>query len=169
MTDTMNIPYTAQRRWPSPLGTLWAARTATGLAGLWFAEGQKDTPAAIDVPTLDEDPLLAATEAALAAYWRGAPLASDLPLDLHGTPFQRAVWHALLQVRAGDTRSYRALAAGIGHPQAMRAVGAAVARNPVSILVPCHRIVGSDGSLTGYAGGLERKVALLKLEGVLAA
>lgn len=165
----MNIPYTAQRRWPSPLGTLWVARTANGLAGLWFVDGQKDTPEAIDVPTRNDDPLLATAEAALVAYWRGAPLAWDLPLDLHGTPFQRAVWQALLKVPAGRTLSYRDLAERIGRPRAVRAVGAAVARNPVSILVPCHRILGSDGSLTGYAGGLERKVALLELEGVLAA
>ena len=165
----MNIPYTAQRRWASPLGTIWAARTAAGLAGLWFAEGQKDTPDTIDAPLRDDDALLQAVEVALADYWRDGTLAWDLPLDLHGTPFQREVWQALLKVPQGHTLSYRGLAERIGRPQAVRAVGAAVGRNPVSILVPCHRILGSDGSLTGYAGGLERKVALLRLEGVLAA
>ncbi|MCX7660224.1 MULTISPECIES: methylated-DNA--[protein]-cysteine S-methyltransferase [Caldimonas] len=164
-----NVPYTAQRRWPSPLGTIWAARTALGLAGLWFAEGQKDTPETLDAPTCEDDPLLRAVEASLDAYWQAGCLSERPPLDLHGTPFQRAVWQALLEVPLGQTLSYRDLAERIGRPQAVRAVGAAVGRNPVSILVPCHRIVGSDGSLTGYAGGLERKIALLRLEGVLAA
>lgn len=165
----MNIPYTAQRLLPSPLGTIWAARTDAGLAGLWFAEGQKDTPDALDAPLRDDDPLLQAVEAILADYWRNGTLSCDLPLDLHGTPFQREVWRALLKVPQGHTLSYRGLAERIGRPQAVRAVGAAVGRNPVSILVPCHRILGSDGRLTGYAGGLERKVALLRLERVLAA
>lgn len=164
-----NIPYTAQRRWPSPLGTIWAARTNAGLAGLWFAEGQKDAPDTLDAPVRDDDPLLLAVQAILAEYWRDGTLSWDLPLDLHGTPFQCEVWRALLKVPLGHTLSYRGLAERIGRPQAVRAVGAAVGRNPVSILVPCHRILGSDGRLTGYAGGLERKVALLRLEGVLAA
>jgi methylated-DNA-[protein]-cysteine S-methyltransferase len=99
-------------------------------------------------------------------YFAGARTRFDLPLDLsHGTPFQQSVWHALLRLPYGDTTSYAALSAAIGTPAAVRAVGAAVGRNPISVIVPCHRILGSDGSLTGYAGGLDRKRQLLTLEG----
>jgi methylated-DNA-[protein]-cysteine S-methyltransferase len=86
---------------------------------------------------------------------------------LHGTDFQRSVWLALCGIEAGGTQSYAAVARRLGAPLAVRAVGAAVGRNPVSVIVPCHRVVGTNGSLTGYAGGLERKRALLTLEGVL--
>ena len=92
-----------------------------------------------------------------------------MPLDLHGTPFQRAVWHELLGLERGATCSYGDIAKRLGRPSAGRAVGAAVGRNPVSIIVPCHRVVGSDGALTGYAGGLQRKTALLQLESSRAA
>ena len=98
---------------------------------------------------------------------RGERAGFDLALDLGGgTPFQQAVWQALLRIPRGQTASYVALARSIGKPQAVRAVGAAVGRNPLSVVVPCHRVLGSDGSLTGYAGGLERKQALLRLEGI---
>jgi methylated-DNA-[protein]-cysteine S-methyltransferase len=91
--------------------------------------------------------------------------AFDLPLDLSGgTPFQQSVWQALLSIAAGQTRRYGELASQIGRPAAVRAVGAAIGRNPLSIVVPCHRVVGADGSLTGYAGGLDRKAALLERE-----
>jgi methylated-DNA-[protein]-cysteine S-methyltransferase len=100
------------------------------------------------------------------AYFAGQALRFDVPLDLSGgTPFQQAVWHALLTVPSGQSRSYGQLAAQLNNPQAVRAVGAAVGRNPVSIIVPCHRILGAGGQLTGYAGGLWRKEALLRLEG----
>lgn len=98
---------------------------------------------------------------------RGERAGFDLALDLGGgTPFQQAVWQALLRIPRGQTASYGALARSIGKTQAVRAVGAAVGRNPLSVVVPCHRVLGSDGSLTGYAGGLERKQALLRLEGI---
>lgn len=91
-----------------------------------------------------------------------------LPLDLNqGTAFQQSVWQALLHIPTGDSSSYGSIASRINNPSAVRAVGAAVGRNPISILVPCHRVLGKDGSLTGYAGGLERKVALLRIEGLL--
>ena len=90
------------------------------------------------------------------------------PLDLrHGTVFQRAVWQALLSIPFGQITRYAAVAGRVGRPTAVRALGAAVGRNPISIIVPCHRVIGADGSLTGYAGGLDRKTALLRLEGVL--
>ena len=111
--------------------------------------------------------MLRQAQAQLAEYFAGTRSTFDLPLDLQGgTAFQRSVWDALLAIPRGGTTSYGVLSRSIGQPAAVRAVGAAVGRNPLSIVVPCHRVVGANGSLTGYAGGLERKSALLKLEGV---
>lgn len=156
-----------QRRIPTPLGPLTAARSAAGLSGLWF-DGQKHHPGPLDVPEDDgRDPVLSATAAALAAYFSGKPFSLP-PLDPAGTDFQRQVWQALLAIEPGDPATYGRLAERLGRAQGARALGAAVGRNPISILIPCHRVVGADGSLTGYAGGLERKKALLSLEGALA-
>jgi len=93
-------------------------------------------------------------------------VAFELPLDLRGTEFQRAVWQALLEIPYGETRSYAEIARQVGQPNAVRAVGAANGANPIPIVVPCHRVIGRDGSLTGYGGGLDKKVFLLQLEGV---
>ena len=106
------------------------------------------------------------TVAQLDAYFSGKRLKFDLPLDLRGTPFQRRVWECLLDIPPGRTWTYGQVAEAIGRPGAARAVGRAVGTNPVAIVVPCHRVIGSDGSLTGYGGGLERKTALLQLEGI---
>ena len=153
-----------QRRIETPLGPLTAARSAAGLSGLWF-DGQKHHPGALGVPEDDgSDPVLSATAAALTAYFSGRPFTLP-PLDPAGTAFQRAVWQALLDIPAGTPATYGRLAVRLGRAQAARALGAAVGRNPISILIPCHRVVGSSGALTGYAGGLERKRALLSLEG----
>ncbi|WP_457442377.1 methylated-DNA--[protein]-cysteine S-methyltransferase [Roseateles sp. P5_E4] len=156
-----------QRRIETPLGPLTAARSAAGLSGLWF-DGQKHHPGTLDVPEDDgSDAVLSATEAALTAYFSGKSF--DLPpLDPAGTAFQREVWQALLAIAPGQPSTYGALAERLGRASAARALGAAVGRNPISVLVPCHRVVGADGSLTGYAGGLERKQALLSLEGATA-
>ncbi len=162
-TDTIHSHCTAQMRYASPLGPLLLARTARGLAGAWF-EAQKHHPAALAAPLRDDDPLLRRAAAQLAAYFEGDASRFDLPLDLLGTPFQRAVWRELLAIERGRTCSYGDIARKLGSPTAGRAVGAAVGRNPVSVIVPCHRVLGSDGALTGYAGGLERKTALLRLE-----
>lgn len=156
--------FTAQTRIDSPLGALTAAATDQGLAGLWF-DGQAHHPGALDAPQRDGHPHLLATRERLTRYWRGEAVSfDDLPLDLQGTPFQRAVWLALRDIARGATCSYRDIAAAVGRPAAARAAGAAVARNPVSVIVPCHRVLGRDGALTGYAGGLPRKQALLRLE-----
>jgi methylated-DNA-[protein]-cysteine S-methyltransferase len=113
----------------------------------------------------DTHPVLQAAAAQLADYFKGTRSGFDLPLELTlGTPFQSAVWQALLGIPAGQTLSYGALAARLNAPNAVRAVGAAVGRNPLSIVVPCHRVLGARGELTGYAGGLPRKLALLELE-----
>jgi methylated-DNA-[protein]-cysteine S-methyltransferase len=155
--------FVAQARLDSPLGPLLAAATARGLAGLWF-DGQRHHPGPLAAPERSGDPNLVATRQQLDAYWRGERLDFDLVLDPQGTPFQQAVWRELRAIRGGCTGSYGAIAQTIGHPLAARAVGAAVGRNPLSIVVPCHRVLGRDGTLTGYAGGLDRKRALLALE-----
>ncbi|MFG6487678.1 methylated-DNA--[protein]-cysteine S-methyltransferase [Roseateles sp. BYS78W] len=156
-----------QRRIDTPLGPLTAARSAAGLSGLWF-DGQKHHPGDLDVPEDDgRDPVLSATAAALTAYFGGKPFTLP-PLDPAGTAFQREVWKVLLSIEPGHPSTYGALAERLGRASAARALGAAVGRNPISVLVPCHRVVGADGSLTGYAGGLARKQALLALEGAAA-
>jgi methylated-DNA-[protein]-cysteine S-methyltransferase len=113
-------------------------------------------------------PVLAQACTQLSDYFAGQRQHFDLPLDLsRGTPFQQQVWHALLSIGWGQTARYGQLAQQLGRPQASRAVGMSVGRNPISIIVPCHRVLGADGSLTGYAGGLDRKQDLLQREGVL--
>lgn len=161
--ETLRQACTAQATFATPLGPVLAVRTALGLAGLWF-EGQQHHPGTLAAPLRADDPLLRRAANLLQRYFAGEPVAFDLPLDLHGTPFQQSVWRALLQIPAGATSSYGAIARTLGAPQAVRAVGAAVGRNPLSVIVPCHRVLGQDGSLTGYAGGLPRKRSLLALE-----
>ena len=159
-----------QTHFKSPLGDLIAAATDKGLAGLWFDDQRHLPPELTGAAvwrTADDHPLLKRTVNQLEEYFTGTRTTFDLPLDLsHGTAFQQSVWQALLAIAHGDTASYGQISARIGNPAAVRAVGAAVGRNPVSIIVPCHRVMGADGSLTGYAGGLHRKTALLTLEGV---
>ncbi|OWQ92148.1 cysteine methyltransferase [Roseateles aquatilis] len=153
----------------TPLGRLLVARDADGLSGLWF-EGQKYHPGELAAPRDDDDPLLRETVAILREYFSGPAGSAGTtptlpPMSPKGTTFQQAVWQALLAIPAGETVTYGQLAARLGRPDAVRAVAAAVGRNPVSVLIPCHRVIGADGSLTGYAGGLHRKEALLTLEG----
>ncbi len=153
----------------SPLGAMILAATDKGLAGVWF-EGQKHLPPELVAPPVWPEnaahPVLKQTAAQLREYFARQRQHFDVPLDLSGgTPFQQSVWQALLAIPPGATTSYGALSSRIGKPAAVRAVGAAVGRNPVSVIVPCHRVMGADGSLTGYAGGLDRKTALLTLEG----
>ncbi len=151
----------------SRLGGVTLAATDEGLAGLWF-DHQKHSPDTAGWQPNDAHPVLREASAQLRDYFGGKRQQFDLLLDLsHGTEFQQSVWQALLAIPSGATTSYGALSAGVGKPAAVRAVGAAVGRNPISVIVPCHRVVGKDGSLTGYAGGLERKTALLELEGAL--
>jgi methylated-DNA-[protein]-cysteine S-methyltransferase len=169
----------ALHSYPSPLGQIWLAASDQGLSGLWFGE-QKHLPDFSDTQRWQpgEHRYMHAAIEQLTRYFAG-PLkpnekAQDfqfgptLPLDLNqGTAFQQSVWQGLLHIPMGGSTSYGALAAKIGKPAAVRAVGAAVGRNPIGILVPCHRVLGRDGALTGYAGGLDKKIALLRLEGVL--
>jgi methylated-DNA-[protein]-cysteine S-methyltransferase len=151
----------------SPLGDILLHFDDDVLWGLYF-DGQKHQPAAIAQAKRDDaHPVARVTDAWLERYFAGEPMEATLPLHLQGTPFQQKVWAALLRIEYGRTATYRSMAHEAGSPAAVRAVGAAVGRNPVSIIVPCHRVLGSDGSLTGYAGGLSRKTHLLTLEGVL--
>jgi methylated-DNA-[protein]-cysteine S-methyltransferase len=151
----------------SPMGTMLLAASDRGLAGVWFV-GQRHGPDSSGWRADPEHPVLRQAIAQLTAYFAGERVDFDLPLDLQaGTPFQQSVWDALRSIPRGGTTSYADLARRLGRPQAARAIGAAVGRNPVSIVVPCHRVLGTGGALTGYAGGLERKTALLQLEGAL--
>jgi methylated-DNA-[protein]-cysteine S-methyltransferase len=152
----------------SPLGPMILAASTQGVCGVWF-EGQRHGPSEERMqswtPRTSND-LLQEASRQLQAYFAGEIQRFDLPLDLSaGTPFQQAVWQALLTIPLGNSQSYGDLARRLANPKAVRAVGAAVGRNPVSIIVPCHRILGAGGQLTGYAGGLWRKQALLRLEG----
>ena len=147
---------------PSPLGPLLLTSDGEALTGV-FMDGHRHGPTLGPDWTRDAAPFGAA-RAQLAAYFAGELRAFSLAVRPAGTPFQQAVWRALLDVPYGGTESYGALARRLGDPGAVRAVGAANGRNPVSIVIPCHRVVGADGALTGYGGGMERKRQLLALE-----
>jgi len=142
----------------TPIGPLLATAGDDGLTGLWF--DREPAPGW----ERDGDGVLDTLRDQLDAYFSGTLREFDLPLAPAGTPWQRAVWDALQEVPYGTTMSYGELAARLGRPTASRAVGAANGRNPISVIVPCHRLVGSSGALTGYAGGLERKAWLLQHE-----
>lgn len=160
----------AQARIDTPLGAMTAAATARGLAGLWF-DGQKHHPGPLAAPVDADNPFIAQARRELRAWFASAAARRRgfaVALDPQGTEFQRGVWQLLRGIGCGGVARYGDLARSIGRPQAARAVGAAVGRNPISVIVPCHRVLGQDGSLTGYAGGLPRKRALLELEGALA-
>jgi len=153
---------------PGPLGNMIVAtRDGQRLAGVWF-EAQKHAP---DMQSWTKDagmPLLCRAAEQLQHYLGRNCTDFDLPLDLSGgTAFQQSVWNALRAIPRGAVTSYADLARRVGKPLAARAVGAAVGRNPLSVVVPCHRVLGTGGALTGYAGGLPRKTALLQLEGAL--
>jgi methylated-DNA-[protein]-cysteine S-methyltransferase len=150
----------------SPIGPLTLVADNGKLSGLYMeVRGHEPEPAALGRPgTIDDDEVLTAAARQLGAYFAGELTAFELPLSLEGSGFQRTVWDGLQVIPYGETISYGELARRIGQPSASRAVGLANGRNPVSIVVPCHRVVGSDGSLTGYGGGLDRKRFLLALE-----
>lgn len=157
-------PNAVRCNFPSPLGSIVLAATDTALVGLWF-DGQRHQHDPSAWPLVQQHPVLDAAKVQLAQYFAGERQQFDLPLDLSaGTAFQQQVWAQLLAIASGRTVSYGQLSQQLGHPKAVRAVGAAVGRNPISIIVPCHRVLGAHGALTGYAGGLDRKTALLQLE-----
>ena len=150
---------------PTPVGRLTLVATDDGLAAILW---EHDRPSRVRLNIVGEDsnhPVLVETERQLDEYFGGRRQQFALKLDPSGTPFQRAVWGALMTIPFGETRSYAQIARQIGHPDAARAVGAANGRNPLSIVAPCHRVLGSTGALTGFAGGLAVKAHLLGLEG----
>ncbi len=159
---------------PSPMGTLTVVMNGDALCALEF-EGHEDRGARLlakgyddaEIETVEPDPKV---KAALEAYFDGDITAVDaLPTAARGTAFERSVWDALRKIPAGRTASYGEIAAKLGRPGASRAVGRANGLNPIAIVVPCHRVIGADGTLTGYASGLQRKEWLLRHEGALLA
>ncbi|TDT31583.1 methylated-DNA-[protein]-cysteine S-methyltransferase [Streptomyces sp. BK208] len=146
----------------SPYGALTLVAEDGALCGLYMTD-QRHRPAEETFGVRDEHPFAEAEEQ-LEAYFTGELKDFTLGLRLNGTPFQRTVWEQLRKIPYGETRSYGELAAALGNPAASRAVGLANGRNPVGIIVPCHRVVGASGDLTGYGGGLERKRRLLDFE-----
>jgi methylated-DNA-[protein]-cysteine S-methyltransferase len=149
----------------TPVGRLTLVASDRGLAAvLWENERAGRVPLTLYAED-SEHPVLLAAERQLGEYFAGQRRRFELPFDVIGTPFQRAVWNALLSIPFGETRSYGEIAAALGRPGAARAVGAANGRNPLSIVAPCHRVIGSTGRLTGFAGGVAVKAALLALEG----
>jgi methylated-DNA-[protein]-cysteine S-methyltransferase len=161
MTTTMLYTTTE-----SPIGELLLVGDGSALHRLDMREGRR--PVAIDAAWKRDDGAFTEVSGQLAEYFDGARRAFDVPLALAGNPFELRVWEALCEIPYGHTASYGQIAKRIGEPSAPRAVGLANGRNPIAVIVPCHRVIGSDGSLTGYGGGLERKRLLLDLEaGVL--
>jgi len=153
----------------SPVGTLAVTADGKHVTAIRFARRNGSPDIEDDWQRDDDLPVLAKTRVQLGEYFAGRRTHFDVPLKPHGTAFQQAVWKALLKVGFSKTSTYGALATAVGKPAAARAIGAAMGANPIPIIVPCHRIIGKDGSLTGFGGGIDRKTKLLQLEGVLLA
>ncbi|HEX4763906.1 MAG TPA: methylated-DNA--[protein]-cysteine S-methyltransferase [Usitatibacter sp.] len=154
-------------RFDSPLGPLVAVATEEGLTHVDFVGAKYEKPVGPDWVEDASAPALRACREQLAEYFSGKRTAFDLPLAPEGSAFQKRVWHEIARIPYGETITYGELAKRAGAPGQARAAGAATGRNPIGVVVPCHRVMGADGSLTGYAGGLERKRGLLELEGAL--
>ncbi len=152
----------------SPVGTLWIAATRKGVCAISFHAPKRKR--VDDGERSEARKILKAAVAKLARYFRdGDDVFDEIPIDPEGTDFQLSVWNALRKIPRGQTRSYGEIARAIGRPNAVRAVGAANGSNPVAIVVPCHRVIGANGTLTGYGGGLEKKMWLLEHEGAACA
>jgi methylated-DNA-[protein]-cysteine S-methyltransferase len=148
----------------SPIGKLKLVASVRGLVAILW---ENDNPRRVRLKEVIENPthsILLKTEKELGEYFTGRRNAFSVALDMHGTKFQKSVWDALVKIPFGETRTYGQIARELGNPKAIRAVGAANGRNPAAIVVPCHRVIGADGKLTGFAGGLEAKAHLLNLE-----
>ena len=168
-TNPVTLSYTST--YASPLGQILLNTTNAKLTGLWFAE-QKYFGSTLGMKSVIENrPIFLQVKAWLDVYFRGEIPREMPPLEFQGTAFQKLVWQELCAIPYGQTDTYaqitKRVSQHLGRRTSPRAVGSAIARNPISILVPCHRVIGTNGRLTGYAGGLERKIYLLKLEGVL--
>jgi len=153
---------------PSPVGELKLVASDKGLmAILWECDLDSDRVKTGTMAEAPDHPILVEAARQIGEYFAGQRKAFDVPLDFQGTEFQKSVWAALLTIPFGETRSYADIARAVGRPTAFRAVGAANGRNPISIIAPCHRVIGTSGALTGFAGGLEAKQRLLALEGAV--
>ena len=150
----------------SPLGPLTVLASDNGVHAIAFA-GDRTEQAKINFPRAEDHPIINAATEQLAMYFDGTLKVFDLPLNLRGTDFQKRVWNLLLEIPFGETRTYGDLARALGNAGASQAVGAANGKNPVAIVVPCHRVIGASGHLTGYAGGMDKKKFLLTHEGVI--
>jgi methylated-DNA-[protein]-cysteine S-methyltransferase len=150
----------------SPVGRLTLVGTDAGLAAILWEHDRAERLGLARDAEAPKQPILREAERQLREYFAGQRQTFTVPVDVAGTPFQRRVWQALRTIPFGETRSYAEIATQIGHPRAVRAVGAANGRNPLPIVAPCHRVIGSNGTLTGFAGGLENKARLLALEGI---
>jgi methylated-DNA-[protein]-cysteine S-methyltransferase len=162
LDDGASIMTTCIDTCASPVGELTLVSDGTHLTGLYLP-GHRDRPGPLADARRDAGPFRALRDQ-LDAYFAGEPVVFDVPLAPNGTTFQRGVWEALRAIPYGATATYGQIAAAIGNPKAVRAVGLANGRNPISIVIPCHRVIGADGSLTGYGGGVQCKRALLELE-----
>ena len=161
----MPTPHSFQMHMPSPLGEVLLAATDNSLAGVWFVHQQEHMSDSSHWQPAPQHALLQTAAQQLTEYFEGVRHDFALPVaPAWGTPFQRAVWHALQRIPYGQTATYGSVSRDIGNPKAVRAVGAAIGQNPHSIIVPCHRVLGANGSLTGFAGGLDRKKHLLAHE-----
>jgi methylated-DNA-[protein]-cysteine S-methyltransferase len=158
---------TTYLRFETPLGPMLAIAEASALASLDFTDARYARLIGDDWREDARSPLLRDCARQVGEYFAGTRQRFELPLAADGTPFQKRVWDEIARIPFGKTVSYSELAVGSGAPGAARAAGAATGRNPLAIVVPCHRVVGTRGDLTGYAGGIDRKVRLLTLEGVL--
>ncbi len=166
--SAMQIPATAVRaKFHSPLGLMHLMTLDSHLIGVWF-DAQAHQPDLHHVAVTIANPVTDQAKEQLSEYFAGRRQRFSLPVRfVFGTLFQQAVWKALQKIPLGQSATYLDIALGLGKPEAARAVGAAVGRNPLSIVIPCHRVLGAQGKMTGYAGGLDRKAALLRLEGLI--
>ncbi len=156
------------RRFASPLGPVLATANDLGITGIYFVGQRYEIDIGSDWREDRDDPALTECARQLSEYFDGKRREFDLPLAASGSDFQQRVWREIARIPFGQTVSYAELARRAGAPGSARAAGAATGRNPLSVVVPCHRVIGSDGGLTGYAGGIERKTRLLEIEGALA-
>lgn len=168
MADRKGFPKhaTRSRRMATPIGDLILLSSPNGLAGLFFGHRVDGELFPVEDPNC---PHLGAAQEQLAEYFARRRKHFELTYDLRGTEFQLSVWEALRGIPFGETRSYGQIAEEIGRPKSVRAVGAANGANPISVIQPCHRVIGADGSLTGFGGGLPLKIALLEFESVFLA
>jgi methylated-DNA-[protein]-cysteine S-methyltransferase len=153
-----------RKTFASPVGALTLVASDDGLVGILWENDAPDRVRLGALADTPDHPMLVQAERELGDYFAGHRTEFSVPLDMRGTDFQQSVWRALLTIPFGETRSYADIAQQIGRPTATRAVGAANGRNPISIIAPCHRVIGANGSLTGFAGGLAAKEYLLGLE-----